>query len=194
MKAKVLIGMLFFLVQNVGCSQSEKGIAKFARIDIANYLVESNGKINVDFYITIDQKGNIEILDRRGEISKSYRYMITDSIIGDLNSIFSGKTPLRKQVQVTKMAKNEFYGGNYRFIRYTAVNGVKDSVITIPAFNSKLLEDVLTHLILTFDVNQNQTPDPVNLPYGLINAIDSSHKKAGYLPQVVLPPLQREEE
>lgn len=118
MKSSKLI-MLFtltFISINFIYAQ-EKVKLKFKKIELAFYEPKENlSEIEVFDYAQISEYGIVIVHLNGNKGLKFYQYQLSDKLMNEINSLFTEKNSLKKNLITTQLKPGRHYGGNYNFI------------------------------------------------------------------------------
>ena len=100
-------------------------------LKIVDYEINSNNNVEIKSLATIDSKGNLIVYSDSWDGKNYFQYKLTTEEMKVINLLLNRE--LESYVKQKRLNKNQFFGGNPRFITYRT-NGKKKSLCFIEPF------------------------------------------------------------
>lgn len=187
MKTPLLFFLCFILSS---CSVFSQGKVKplFQALAFASYERNDQNKPEAGLYISINNTGSISIVDKMGTEPDYYTYILPDSTIRKLNTIFDGSRPVQSYQVTDELGDGFHYAGDYSFIAVTNKDNKTEYLAYITPFMSDDFNEVYMEIIMTFSLKKNRTTQVISIPKAFLDKLSEYDQKAVNLPQKELPP------
>lgn len=170
---------------------------EYKEIEIAYFVPEiENDNLQISGYLHVDKNGFIKYFndDSRYKTLESADISSPDSIIKIINQLFNSKQKLKEYEVSTKLEENQFFAGEYLYIRILYEGGEVDSLCTIhPFLNADFNTTYNSFQNFIYEPENRKAAPSFNIPSIFRTSLINAYKHCNYLPDIIsVPPFNKE--
>lgn len=127
--------------------------------------------------------------DRRTGIEEFTNIQLPDSLISKMKELFNGKKKLKVYEERRKMEENEFFAGEYFYLKLTYDDNTIDSLCTIqPFLSTKFNEDYDSFVDFIYEKSNRRPIAPFKISSSFQTSLNSAYHNCDYLPEITSAP------